>query len=228
MVKEVLNLIKLEYKKAKISVKSVAITNIILVALLMITVYLAKTEGDLPIYDYNTMFEFDGLMVRAVFLVFTAVIISRVMISEYTNKTINIMFMYPIKRMKIMVSKVILILSFSFLSMFLSSIFVNICIYIMNKFIYIFDERLTLEIISNGLVNTLIFSLIFSFISLIPMFVGMKKKSTVATIVTSVIVLSILGNGAQESIIITTTMSVIGIIASYLSIRNVENADLLN
>ena len=228
MVKEVLNLIKLEYKKAKISVKSVVITNIILVALIMVTVYLAKTEGDLPIYDYNTMFEFDGLMVRAVFLVFTAVIISRVMISEYTNKTINIMFMYPIKRMKIMVSKVFLILSFSFLSMFLSSIFVNICMYTINKFIYIFDERLTLEIISKGLIDNFIFSLIFSFISLIPMFVGMKKKSTVATIVTSVIVLSILGNGAQESIIITTAMGVIGIIASYLSIRNVENADLLN
>ncbi len=228
MVKEVLNLIKLEYKKAKISVKSVAITNIILVALIMVTVYLAKTEGDLPIYDYNTMFEFGGVMVRSVFLVFTAVIISRVMISEYTTKTINIMFMYPIKRMKIMISKVFLILSFSFLTMFLSSIFVNICIYIINKFIYIFDERLTLEIISKGLVNNFIFSLIFSFISLIPMFVGMKKKSTVATIVTSVIVLSVLGNGVQESIIITTVMGVIGIIASYLSIRNVENADLLN
>lgn len=223
-----LNLIKLEYKKAKISVKSVAITNLILVTLLMSIVYISKGTDELSIYDYNTMFEFDGVMVRAVFLVFTAVIISRVMISEYTTKTINIMFMYPIKRMKIMVSKVFLILSFSFLSMFLSSIFVNICMYTINKFIYIFDERLTLEIISKGLIDNFIFSLIFSFISLIPMFVGMKKKSTVATIVTSVIVLSILGNGAQESIIITTAMGVIGIIASYLSIRNVENADLLN
>ncbi|WP_315112503.1 ABC transporter permease [Clostridium intestinale] len=223
-----LNLIKLEYKKAKISVKSVAITNLILVTLLMSIVYISKGTDELSIYDYNTMFEFDGVMVRAVFLVFTAVIISRVMISEYTTKTINIMFMYPIKRMKIMVSKVFLILSFSFLSMFLSSIFVNICMYTINKFIYIFDERLTLEIISKGLIDNFIFSLIFSFISLIPMFVGMKKKSTVATIVTSVIVLSILGNGAQGSIIITTAMGVIGIIASYLSIRNVENADLLN
>lgn len=223
-----LNLMKLEYKKAKISVKSVAITNLILVTLLMSIVYISKGTDELSIYDYNTMFEFDGVMVRAVFLVFTAVIISRVMISEYTTKTINIMFMYPIKRMKIMVSKVFLILSFSFLSMFLSSIFVNICMYTINKFIYIFDERLTLEIISKGLIDNFIFSLIFSFISLISMFVGMKKKSTVATIVTSVIVLSILGNGAQESIIITTAMGVIAIIASYLSIRNVENADLLN
>ena len=228
MVKEVLNLIKLEYKKAKISVKSVAITNLILVTLLMSIVYISKGTDELSIYDYNTMFECDGVMVRAVCLVFTAVIISRVMISEYTTKTINIMFMYPIKRMKIMVSKVFLILSFSFLSMFLSTIFVNICMYTINKFIYIFDERLTLEIISKGLIDNFIFSLIFSFISLIPMFVGMKKKSTVATIVTSVIVLSILGNGVQESIIITTAMGVIGIIASYLSIRNVENADLLN
>lgn len=223
-----LNLIKLEYKKSKISVKSMALTNLILVVILMITAYIARNEGDLPVSDYSSMFMFDGVMVRAVFLIFTAVVISRVMISEYTNKTINIMFMYPIKRMKIMLSKIILILSFSFLGMFLSSTFANVCMYIMNEFVHIFDEKLTLEIVSKGLLHTFIYSLIFSFISLIPIFIGIRKKSTVATIVTSVIMVSLLSNGLEESLIFTSVVGLIGIIASYLSVRNVEKDDLLN
>lgn len=39
-----------------------------------------------------------GLFVRSVYIVFAAVLIAKLVIGEYRNKTITVMFTYPISR----------------------------------------------------------------------------------------------------------------------------------
>ncbi|MET3207963.1 UNVERIFIED_CONTAM: hypothetical protein ABIC26_000899 [Paenibacillus sp. PvR008] len=44
-------------------------------------------------------------LVRATFIIFASVLLCRFIVSEFTFKSINILFMYPIDRKKLMVAK---------------------------------------------------------------------------------------------------------------------------
>ena len=63
-------------------------------------------------------------IVRATFIIFGAVLIAKLIIDEYKNKTILLMFSYPINRKKIMISKLAITAILTFITVILSNIFV--------------------------------------------------------------------------------------------------------
>jgi len=178
-------------------------------------------------------FYITGTMVRATFSIFAAGLISRLIIGEYKSKTINIMFSYPINRKKIMVSKLAIVVIFAFTTMILSNIFLVFSIYFLNIFVDFIQVPLTQDILVKNLINNAVYSAIFAFVSLIPVYVGMRKKSGAATIITSIILVSLLNNGSNGNtlssiIIIPISIAIIGVVVAYLSIRDIDKVDVLN
>ena len=226
---------KLEIKKFKISgsIKGVIIANLIILGFLFIIVYGSKAEMEIPFNNYNNVAQFTGIFVKATFSIFAAVLISRIIIGEYKNKTINILFLYPINRKKIMVAKFIIVLIFTFTSMVISSLFLNFSIFLLNIFVNFIKVPLTQDIIVKNLINIIVYSAVFSFVSLIPVYVGMSRKSGSATIVSSIILVSVInsginGNSLSSIFIIPIILALVGVVAAYLSIKDVEKVDVVN
>jgi len=230
-----LKLIQLEIKKFKMkrNLKGAIIANLIILAFLLLSIFGAKANNEMIFNSWNDAFLFTGLFVRITFTIFAAVLISKLIISEYKNKTINILFTYPINRKKLMIAKLFIVLMFTFISMIISNIFISFSLFILNLFMNFISESLTVNILLPNLINIALYSLIYSFISLIPVYVGMLRKSGSSTIVTGVILISILNSGNKgytlsSIIIIPIIFAIIGVISSYLFIKDVEKVDVVN
>lgn len=230
-----LKLIKLEIKKYKIGgyLKAVVIANLVILGFLFVAVYISKIDREVPLDSYDAVALFTRSFVTATFSIFAAVIISRIIIGEYKNKTINILFLYPVSRKKIMVAKLATVVIFAFTSMLISSLFLNFSIFILNIFSNFIEIPLTQDVLVKNLISIVGYSATFSFVSLIPVYVGMRKKSGATTILTSVILVSLLNSGSNGDslgsiIIIQLIFAVIGAVIAYLSIKDVDKADVIN
>ncbi|MBW9152920.1 ABC transporter permease [Clostridium estertheticum] len=229
-----LKLIKLEIKKFKLNknVKTVMIINLIILAVLLLGVYSLKFNTKENMFrNYSDVFLYTGTIVRATFSIFAAALISKLIIGEYKCKTINIMFSYPIKRKKIMAAKLAIVVIFAFTTMILSNIFLIFSIYLLNIFANFIQIPLTQDILVKNLINIFVYSAAFSFVSLIPLYIGMRNKSGSATIITSIIVVSLLNSGSNGDtlssiIIMPIILAIIGIFVAYLSIKDIEKVDV--
>ncbi|GIN70282.1 hypothetical protein J14TS2_07570 [Bacillus sp. J14TS2] len=171
---------------------------------------------------------------RMVFIVFAGVLISRLVIEEYNDKTISLMFTYPISRKKIILSKLLIIICSTFFFIHVSRIFVAAVLYILNSNLSFIDGDITIQMITEYFINTIIYDLSFSGISLVPLFFGMLKKSVRTTIITSIIIAVFLGTSNEDLadlsinsfIVRSLTFTIIGVVALYLSIRNIERKDV--
>ncbi|MBU3186227.1 ABC transporter permease [Clostridium estertheticum] len=229
-----LKLIKLEIKKFKLNknVKTVMIINLIILAVLLLGVYSLKFNTKENMFrNYSDVFLYTGTIVRATFSIFAAALISKLIIGEYKCKTINIMFSYPIKRKKIMAAKLAIVVIFAFTTMILSNIFLIFSIYLVNIFANFIQIPLTQDILLKNLINIFVYSATFSFVSLIPLYIGMRNKSGSATIITSIIVVSLLNSGSNGDtlssiIIVPIILAIIGVFVAYLSIKDIEKVDV--
>lgn len=97
-----LQLIKLEIKKSKLGwyIKGAIIANIVMVAMLFFVSYVSQIEGDVELGNPQGILLMASAMVRGTFIVFAGVLIAKLVIEEYKNKTILLMFSYPINRKK--------------------------------------------------------------------------------------------------------------------------------
>lgn len=226
-------LIKLELKKYKIGgfIKGAIIATSIISLFFIYSMYITFKTHDMSLFNnYNEMAK---IFVRCVFTIFASVLISNFVIDEYTGKTINLLFMYPIKRKDIMVAKLIVIVMFTFISMVASNIFIHFILFIFNIFTRCIDGKLIIYMGFGSFLSIISDSILFSFISLIPLYVGMKRRKNSSVIVTGIIVTSLLNSGTGDLrlssfVIIPCIGAVIGILSSYLAIRNVENDDVVN
>lgn len=227
-----LKLIKLEMKKTKVRyVKGVLISNLVIMALLAITIFGAIGEGNLEFTRYTFVFSMVDSMIRATFIIFASVLLAKLIIEEYKNNTITILFMYPINRKKLIMAKLIIVASFTFVTTVLSNIFIDSALCIINNFYNFTTDKITVSLIINSFRNIFISGLLSAGISLIPLYFGMKKKSVPTTIISAIIIVSIVcsnGNGISLNSIIAVpiTLALIGVFIAYLSIKNIEHVDI--
>lgn len=69
------------------------------------------------------------------FLVFTGVMLSSFIVSAYKNKTMNLMFSYPVKRQKILVSQMLAVWIFNFCALVLAKLLMYGCILAGSRFL---------------------------------------------------------------------------------------------
>ena len=106
-----LNLMKLELKKLKIrgNILAAVICTVCILGLVSMLFFVERAEGSMVFENNVMMFKIISTFVNATFIIFAGFLISKFIIEEYKNKTINLLFTYPINRKKIIVSKVMII-----------------------------------------------------------------------------------------------------------------------
>ncbi|EMI9091038.1 MULTISPECIES: ABC transporter permease [Bacillus] len=228
-----LRLMKLEMKKFKLGwyVKGAVIANIAILALMIFTSIVAQVEGDPEIRDPQMMLLTASTLVRATFIIFGSVLIARLIISEYKNKTILLMFSYPINRRKMMSSKLAITATLTFLTVIVSNILVVGVFFGIDSYFSILPNPFTVDQLTQEGIKLVPLAIATAGMSLIPLYFGMRKRSVPTTIVSSLIVVSIAMNtnpafSTATFLPLQLALAAIGVVIAYYGIKNIEREDI--
>ncbi|MDA2301175.1 ABC transporter permease [Bacillus cereus] len=228
-----LHLMKLELKKFKLGwyVKRAIIANIVILALMIFVSIIAQVEGDAEIRDPETILLMASTIVRATFIVFGSVLIARLIIGEYKNKTILLMFSYPINRKKMMASKLAITAIVTFISVVLSNILVVGVFFGIDSYFSILPNSFTVDQLMQEGIKLVPLAITTAGMSLIPLYFGMRKRSVPTTIVSSLIVVSIaINNNPMFStatfLPLQLALAALGVAIAYYGIKNIEKEDI--
>ncbi len=172
------------------------------------------------------------LFTSMAFLIYTSVMLASFIVSAYKNKTMNLMFSYPIKRQKILASQMIAVWTFNFAALILTKLAIYMCVFFGAKFM---QSSFVVDFSIGSLsfyIQLILKSGVIVSMSFIALFVGMALKSSKATIVTSFLLIFLtqanigdftMAGNAVFPIILTA----ISLLFAALSIVNVESKDLM-
>ncbi|MGW6194043.1 ABC transporter permease [Bacillus cereus] len=230
-------LMKLEWKKHQLSsyFKSVAICIIAIFAAVSLMGLGAKGEVDLLLSDFTQQMALINIFIRITFITFSSVLLSRLVIDEYKNKTMQLSFMYPLQRKMLMRAKLTIVFCFCFVSTIIATFIISLLVYFVSPMIGLIETPATIGELIAIVPTTIINAFMISGISLIPLFFGMRKKSTPTTITSAVIIGMIIsgnvgtGNGQVsmfDFIAIPMVFCLLGIFISYLSYRKIDKIDV--
>ncbi|MEF8679102.1 UNVERIFIED_CONTAM: ABC transporter permease [Bacillus cereus] len=228
-----LRLMKLELKKFKIGwyVRGAIIANIAILALLIFMSIVSQIEGDPEIRDPQMILLMASTIVRATFIIFGSVLIARLIIGEYKNKTILLMFSYPINRKKMMASKLAITAIVTFITVIVSNILVVGIFFGIDSYFSILPNSFTVDQLMQEGIKLVPLAIATAGMSVIPLYFGMRKRSVPTTIVSSLIVVSIAMNSNPEFPTATLlplqlVLAAIGVVIAYYGIKNIEREDL--
>ncbi|MCC2371345.1 ABC transporter permease [Bacillus cereus group sp. MYBK222-1] len=232
-----LRLMKLEWKKHQLSsyFKSVAICIIAIFAVVSLMAWGMKAEEDMLFSDFKQNMDLANIFIRITFIIFSSVILSRLVIDEYKNKTIQLSFMYPLQRKMLMSAKLTIVFCFCFVSTIIATFIISLLVYFVSPMMGLIETPATIGEIIAIVPGTIISAFMISGISLIPLFFGMRKKSTPTTITSAVIIGMLIsgnvgaGNGQVsmfDFIAIPIVLCLLGIFISYLSFRKIDKIDV--
>jgi len=228
-----IKLINLEIRKFKLMNywKGVLGANLGFILFISIVYFLNKVEEEIPFDNFEMATTIIGAVVSATFIIFASVILAKLVIDEYKNKSIDLMFTYPISRKKIMTAKLIIVIVFTFTTVLFSTLFLQGLVYIMDVTFDILPGDLTIQDFIQSVWKSFFIALAAAGLSLIPLLFGMLRKSSSATIVSSIFLVtltsSVSNNFTFFSVMtVSFLLALLGIIIGWLSIRNVEQTDL--
>lgn len=228
-----LKLIKLEIKKFKLAgyLKTVMFINLGIMIALCGIYFAEKSEGITTLGTYKESFEMIGVLVRAAFIVFASVLISKLIIDEYRNNTISILFTYPINRKKIMLAKILLIAGFTFVNILLSSVFIGFMFFLADLGLNFVPEQLTSGTLTESIILMPLTAFAAAGMGLIPLYFGMIKKSVPVTIVTSILLISLTNTTVDDFTLskilaIPIVLGFTGVLVAYFSVRNIDHVDI--
>lgn len=174
-----------------------------------------------------------GAMVRGVFIVFAAVLISKMIIDEFKNRSILVMFSYPLNRKNILSAKLILIFWMTFITMAISNIVVAIGFIGLNQIFHLTTvASLTTIDFFAEILNLIMFSLATAVAALVPLYFGIRKYFTSATIISSLFIVSATCQSAGPNfslasiIYIPLALAIIALVIVVLVIRKIDRIDL--
>ncbi|MCR8643353.1 ABC transporter permease [Paenibacillus sp. N1-5-1-14] len=228
-----LKLMKLELHKFKMMgyVRAAAIANVFIFGFMILMSYTPELDGTIIFRDFNVVFSMVDVFARATFIIFAAVLLGRLVIDEFNSKTITVLFMYPIKRQKIIAAKLIVIIIFTFVGVLASIILLSTLYFIVNTFMHLVPGELTMTLVLQQAVKISFNALAASFMALIPLYFGMRKYSFPTTIVSSIIIvlLTCSNNGGfnlNDIIIIPIGLAIVGAAIGYMAIRKIDQIDI--
>ena len=229
-----LNLIKLELKRVSLKSHFIGLlaANIVIALLSAFTSSLLNAGGGvavtgLPPAQLDTL-TLAIMLVRATLIIWEAVFISVFIVEEYRNKTINLLFTYPVQRGKLIAVKIILICGVMLLFHALSGVFQFTCLSVVSKYFPF------VTVSPANLMTQAVTALSSVLLGLLPLYIGMIKKSTIATIVSSFAIAAIVSNsqgsgaGLMSIPIAAIVFGVIGAGFSAITVRKMVSSDLSN
>lgn len=227
------SLLKLELKKFNFNLKFLItlICNIVILGIVSLIFFNEKDSFNANFESLYILIQITLSLISMTFMIFASTLISSMITSEYRDKTITLLFTYPISRRKLLSSKLLLIFLFTFLSMIFSAIFVFGMFYAIVHITNSISFTITADMIFKVLFTSLIVLLKNSIIALIPVYFGIKTKCTAVTIISGFLIACFLHssfNGFNLSNIFAIPMSFIllSIFIIYIVLLNVYNTDV--
>ncbi len=171
------------------------------------------------------------LFTSMAFLIYTSVMLATFIVSAYKNKTMNLMFSYPIKRQKILASQMIAVWSFNFIALIVTKLAIYLCVFMGVKFM---QSSFAIDFSIGSLsfyVQLILKSVVIVSMSFIALFVGMALKSSKATIITSFLLIFLtqanIGDFTMaNNAVFPAILTIISFGFAVLAIYNVESKDL--
>ncbi|EOH93022.1 ABC transporter permease [Enterococcus pallens] len=233
-----MKIIKLEWKKNRLSqyIKTTIISTLLIFALTAFMSVMSQKQGESMFTDFSSYMSFVNIMIRIVFVIFSAVLLSRLVIDEYKNKTLQVLFTYPVNRKRVMQSKLLLIVSFCLVNILFSTVVISLLTLALNPTLNIVPSGMEVKDIIGILPSTLIISVMTACLSLIPLYFGMKKNSSSTTITWGVIigflVNATVSDGATTAdmtqfLIIPLILAICGLLIAYLTFHRIESQDIV-
>lgn len=172
---------------------------------------------------------FAVLFTKASFLLFEAFLISSLIIDEFKKKTINQLFSYPISKMKILWSKIFVVVLFSFIAQYSSHLILQLSIKLLS--IMIGDSY---HLTFTYLMNLLIVTLGTVLLGLLPFVIGMMRHSIVVTMLSSLVLAAIISNvvpgSIERNIMISISLllfaSIVSVLFVTFCIHNIAKKDI--
>ncbi|AIK39706.1 ABC-2 transporter family protein [Bacillus pseudomycoides] len=232
-----LKLMKLEWKKHRLSryFKGVAICIVAIFVAVGLMAWGSRAESEQMFLDYAGFMSLTNIFIRTTFMIFSAVILSRLVIDEYKSKTMQLLFTYPLQRKKLMQAKLAIVFGFCFCSIIIATLIINMLIFFLNPIIGFFETPVSVGEIIATVPATFISAFMMAGVSLIPLYFGMRKKSTPTTITSSILIgllinSTVSNGGGQLSlfdfIIVPIVLCLLGLAIGYLSYHKVDKIDV--
>ena len=227
-----LKLIRLEWKKSNI-IKYIRNASIMVVLLLIIHLAVAgELESEETVLSYGGSMLKSGveLFTNMSFIIFTSTMLASVIVSSYKNKTIHLMFSYPISRKKIVLSQMLSVWIFNFIALVLSKVIFYTMLVVTKEYTHITAANITLGS-SMFYIEILVNSAVMVSISFIALLIGLKMKSSKATIIAGVIIVCFTqGNIGSytllDNIPFHITLLIISAISVFLTLYKLETRDV--
>ncbi len=185
------HLLKLEIRKFRLPRKMIAAFLATAFCMLFITVSLADsmTDPEQTKDTFESTFLLTGLLVSFVFLIYSSILTSTLVINEYSQRTITILFSYPLNKRLLIAIKMMLIMAFTAVSILFG--YVCCCGYIvgMDHAFDMLEGSFQTAYLSQWASMAVTSAIVCGILSWWPFVIGMIRKSVPATIVTSLIVL---------------------------------------
>ena len=234
-----LKLIKLEWKKNNIGkyIRNAVILAIILCTFLFALAYLGiANDPDTGVPDAalgNEMISSSiELFTGMSFLVFTGVMLASFIVTAYKNKTMNLMFSYPIRRQKILVSQMLAVWIFNFITLILTKLLVYGSVLIGSLFMksaFLLDFNMAS---ASFYVQLILKSIVIVSMSFIALFIGLAMKSSKATIISSFLLIFLtqanIGDFTlKDNLAFPVILTGISVVFAVLSVCHAETKDLM-
>ncbi|BCN29068.1 ABC transporter permease subunit [Anaeromicropila herbilytica] len=171
------------------------------------------------------------LFTNLCFLIFTAAMMSSFIITPYMNKTMNLMFSYPIKRQKIVIAQMLSVWLFCFVALLVGKLLIYTILTTMKgSFTAYFTLGYNMADV-NFYVQILLKTAVTVTLGFIALYVGTSMKSSKAAIITSFLLFAVMNGTVGDfslrgNAIVPITLVIISLICAYLSIYKVETKDL--
>lgn len=228
-----LKLIRLEWKKnniAKYVIRTYLMTAVLLLLIIACAGELEAKETELA-YGNSMLKSGVELFTNMSFILLTSVMLASFIVGSYKNKTIHLMFSYPISRKKILLSQMLSVWIFNFTALVLSKIFIYGMLIIAQEYTYITAEGIALE---SGMfyLEILVDSAVMVSVSFIALLIGLKMKSSKATIIAGTIIVCLTqGNIGAYTFIGNITfyamLLLISAVSVFLALYKIETRDVV-
>lgn len=229
-----LQLIKLELKKGRLTsyLWGSLIAYIAIAGMMMLIYFVDGANIEEPAFrDYADLLSMIDLLVRATFIVYASVLLSKLIISEFKDKTIALLFAYPVSRKKLIFAKLAMVFVWTFVNVIVANLLIDLIMIGVNRVAGYLSDPLQAELLFNHGLQVLMQAFGAAGMSLLPLVAGLRKKSVPATIVSSIAIVAVvcsnnLGFSLSSIIAVPLSLAALGIIITYLSFRHIDRVDV--
>lgn len=233
-------LIKLEWEKYEIGkyIRNAAILIVLLVIFNYAMTFLGianDPDTGVPDMAFSNMGVSTNveLLTDITFLIFAAAMHATFIIGAYKNKTMNLMFLYPLSRKKIMAAKMLAVCIFCFAGIVIA----KLACYGVSNLGFMMGQKASFPMDYNLLsvsfyIQLLIRSAATISISLLALLSGMIAKSSKVTVISSFLLIILMqgnvgGATLKDNLAVPIVLLAISVLAAILMVQRVEKKDVM-